>query len=335
MKAIVFDEPGSVEKLKQVENFPTPEPKPGELLVRVKACALNHLDIWVRNGIPAYGTTFPHIPGCDISGIVEKTGEEVVVNPVLSCGECEFCQSNRENLCKSFTIIGAGPNGGLAEYCAVPKKNLLPKPKNLSFEEAAAFPLVFVTSWHMLITRAELKRGQSVLVLGASSGIGTAAVQIAKQVGAFVIATAGSNDKLEKIKALGADELINHRTEDFQKRVKEITKGRGIDVVYEHIGPETWDKSIRSLVKGGRLVTCGATTGPTVQTDLRQIFSKELSVLGSVMGTRKELEEICRQMEKKTLKPIIDSVFPLKEAIAAQKKMESRNLFGKIVVKIE
>ncbi|MBI1909656.1 MAG: zinc-binding dehydrogenase [Deltaproteobacteria bacterium] len=343
MKAIIFDEPGGLEKLKYVEDFPTPEPKAGEVLLKVKASSLNHLDIWIRNGIAAYGTTFPHISGCDISGVIEKTaggashwkkGDEVLIYPGITCGICEACESGRENLCKGYTIIGAGTNGGFAEYCLVPAKNLFRKPKNLSFEEAAAFPLVTLTSWHMLKTRANLKKGQSVLVLGASSGIGTAAVQIAKAEGAFVIATAGSADKLERVKKLGADELIDHNKEDILERVKKITGGRGVDVVYEHIGPTTWDKSIKSLVKGGTLVTCGATTGPTVQTDLRYVYSRELSILGSLMGTRKELEALLPLIESGKIKTPIDSTFPLKEVAVAEKKLESRDFFGKIVVRV-
>ncbi|MDO8644451.1 MAG: zinc-binding dehydrogenase [bacterium] len=334
MKAIVFSEPGGIEKLKYVEDFPKPVPKKEEVLLAVKAASLNHLDIWIRNGIPSYGSVMPHISGCDIAGVVEGTGEEVIVSPGLSCGNCEFCQKGRENICKSFTIIGAGPNGGFAEYCVVPKKNLIPKPKNLSFEEAAAFPLTFLTAWHMLRTRAQLTKGQTVLILGASSGIGVAAVQIAKLTGATVIATAGSVEKLEKIKKLGADHLLNHREEAWDKKVKELTQGVGVDVVFEHIGPVTWEKSIKSIKKGGTLVTCGATTGPVAETDLRYLYSRELSIHGAIMGTKKELEEVTQHVARGNLKPVIDSVFPLKEIAAAQKKMESREFFGKIVISI-
>ena len=337
MKAVLFSEPGGAEKLQYTE-VPTPKPQTGEVLIRVKACALNHLDLWVRGGVTAYGTKLPHIGGCDTAGVVEeaaggfKKGDRVMVFPGLSCRKCPACLAGRDNLCTSYTIIGAGTDGGLAEFCAVPARNLIPLPEDISFEEAAAFMLVTLTSWHMLVTRAGLKTGETVLVLGASSGIGTAAVQIGRLMGCRVLATVGNDGKAAKVRGLGADEVINHAKEDIQKRVKELTGGRGVDVVFEHIGPATWDKSIKSLAKGGRLVTCGATTGPEVKTDLRYIFSRELSIFGSVMGPRAELLHLVGLLAAKKLRGVIDSTFPLKETRAAQEKMAGRIFFGKIVV---
>lgn len=344
MKAVIFSEPGGPEKL-QYTDVPTPAPKSGEALIRVRATALNHLDIWIRSGVAAYGTKLPHIGGCDISGTIEalnpgdttlpggfKKASRVMIFPGRSCWSCPACLSGRDNLCASYSIIGAGSDGGLAEYCVAPIRNLIPLPETISFEEAAAFSLVTLTSWHMLITRAQLKPKETVLVLGASSGIGTAAVQIGRLTGCRVLATVGSDDKKSKVKALGADEVINHTTEDFQKRVKELTAGRGVDVVFEHIGPTTWEQSIKSLVKGGRLVTCGATTGPEVKTDLRYVFSRELSIFGAVMGTRAEMMTLVDHLAAGRLKAVIDSKFPLAEARQAQEKMAGRNFFGKIVV---
>lgn len=340
MKAVVFHEHGGPDKL-SYEEVPVSKIAADEVLVKVKACSINHLDIWVRQGIPAYKTQLPHISGCDIAGIVEKVGEkvegirpgdEVVVAPGLSCFKCEYCLSGNDNICTSYKIIGAHTDGGFAEFAKAPAINIIPKPENLSFEEAAAYPLVFLTAWHMLITEAGLKPGQAVLVLGAGSGIGSAAIQIAKLAGAFVIATAGAEDKLKKARELGANEVINHEKEDFSKKAKEITGGRGVDIVFEHVGPATWDKSILSLAKNGTLVTCGATTGPEIRMDLRYVFSKQLSILGSIMGTRADLLEVTRLMSRGRLKPVIDSVYPLKEARTAQERMLERKNFGKIIV---
>lgn len=352
MKAIVFDKPGDLSVLQFKKDYPVPQPKSDEVLVRVKACSLNHLDLWVRNGVPAYGTVFPHISGCDIAGFVEdpngakgwKKGDEIVVSPGLSCGECETCHTGHENQCVKYTIIGAGPNGGFAELCAVPAKNLIRKPKNLSFEEAAAYPLVFVTAWHMLMTRGNLKKDQKVLILGGASGIGTAAIQIAKMRGAFVVATAstpalpeqgrGRPEKLAKLQNLGADAFINHATDNISKEIKTLTNGAGVDLVFEHIGPATWEHSIKSLKKGGVIVTCGATTGPKVETDLRYLFSRELSVHGCIMGTFAEFKAVTQKMEEGAFKPVVDSIFPLEKLSDAQVKMEARDVFGKIVIQI-
>lgn len=340
MKAVVFHEHGGPEKL-IYEDVPTPQPGDEEILLRVKACSINHVDIWVRQGIPAYKTTFPHISGCDVSGVVERVGrnvtgvqrgEKVFVAPGLSCFRCAYCLSGQDNMCISYKILGAHTHGGYAEYVTVPAINVLTMPNMLSFEEAASFPLAFLTAWHMLITRAGLTAGQEVLVLAAGSGVGTAAIQIAKLAGAWVIAAAGRDDKLEKAKVLGADEVIHYRREDFSDKVRDFTGGKGVDIVFEHVGPETWEKSLTSLAKNGKLVTCGATSGPEAKTDLRYIFSRQLSILGSMMGTRSELLEVTKLMEIGKLKPVIDSVYPLRDGRKAQERMLDRNNFGKLIL---
>jgi len=337
MKSVLFYEHGGPEKL-VYEDAPEPVAGEGQVVIQVKACALNHLDIWVRQGIPSYKLTLPHISGCDIAGIVHAVasivmGQKVFVSPGLSCWNCDACLSGRDNQCVTFRIIGAGIHGGYAEYVAVPAINCLPIPERLSFDEAAAFPLVYLTSWHMLISRARLAPGETALIHGVSSGIGSAALQIAKLIGATTIVTASQNENLDKAQRLGADHTINYTTTDVAKRVRELTNGRGVDVVFEHIGPSTWEQSVQSLVKGGRLVTCGATTGPQVTLDLRYIYSRELTVFGSYLGTRAELMTIARLMGSGKLSPVIGGTFPLREARLAQERMLQRQFFGKLVLK--
>lgn len=341
MKAVVLKQFGGPENLEYSE-FETPVPGRGEVLLKVRACALNHLDLWVRSGIPAYKIKPPHILGCDLSGEVAalgpevsavKAGERVAVSPGRSCLECSFCLGGHDNLCESYGIIGAdGGLGGYAEYVAVPARNLLPIPESLSFEEAAAFPLTFLTAWHMLITLAGLKPGQSVLVVGASSGVGTAAIQIAKLAGASVLAASTSEEKLKRAKTLGADEVIFLPKEDLFKKVVHLTGRRGVDVAFEHVGPETFEKSLKSLKKGGILVTCGATTGPGVSLDLRYVFSRELKICGARMGTLAEMRAVSSLVFEGRLKPVIDRTFPLKEAKAAHEYLASHRQFGKVLL---
>jgi NADPH:quinone reductase-like Zn-dependent oxidoreductase len=340
MKAIVLHEHGGIDKLKY-EDYPEPEPGPGEVKVRVKACALNHLDLWVRQGLPTVAIPLPHIPGSDVSGVAAAVGtgvrhvavgDEVVISPGVSCGHCEMCLSGQDNLCRYYAILGNTIDGGDAEYVKAPAVNILPKPKSLDFNEAAAVPLVFLTAYHMLVTRARLQPGEVVLVHAAGSGVGSAAVQVAKLWGARVIATAGTDAKLAKAKELGADDLINYSKQDFAEEVRRITGKKGVDVVVEHIGPETWEKSIIALARGGRLVTCGATTGPTARLDLRYLFSKHLAVLGSWMGTKAELIEVLKYFDSGRLHAVVDRVLPLKDAPLAHQLMMERAQFGKIVL---
>lgn len=342
MKAVVFHEHGGPEKL-TYEDRPEPPIKPDEVLVRVKACALNHLDIWVRQGIPAYRIALPHISGSDVAGQIERVGEavkglkvgqKVFVSPGLNCGACDQCKAGRDNLCPSFSVLGAKTDGGYAEFVSVPARNVIPIPGSLSFEQAAAFPLVTVTAWHMLVTLAGLKSGETALVMGAGSGVGSMAIQIAKCIGATVITTVGSEEKIEKALLIGADHVINHSTEHIGKRVSELTGGRGVDVVVEHIGPQVLDQCVKSLARGGRLVTCGATTGGEATIDLRYLFSRQLALLGSYMGTKAELLEAAKLVGEGRLKPVIDRVYPLREARTAQEQMLSRKFFGKIVLTI-
>ena len=342
MKAIVFQKHGGAEVL-QIIDVPDPEPRADEVLVRVRACALNHLDLWVRGGLPNVPIPLPHIPGSDVAGEIAKIGSEVttvrvgqkvVLAPGVSCGKCAACVSGQDNRCRQFTNLGYMIDGGCAEFVRAPEVNCLPYPENLSFEQAAAVPLVFQTAWHMLIARAELQPGEDVLVLGAGSGVGSAAIQIAKLFGARVIATAGSDEKLAKAREFGADHVINHKTQKIRDEVRRITSKRGVDIVFEHVGTATWDDSLASLALAGRLVTCGNTTGYDAKIDLRFLFSRQLSLLGSYMGVKSELHTVMKLIAAGRLKPVVDRAFPLAEAVAAHAYLESGQQFGKVVLKI-
>jgi 2-desacetyl-2-hydroxyethyl bacteriochlorophyllide A dehydrogenase len=314
---------------------------PHDVLVRVKACALNHLDIWVRQGIPAYKTPLPHVPGSDIAGVVEAVGEcvsgiargqRVFVSPGLSCWHCEQCVAGRDNLCPTYGLVGSKIHGGYAELVVVPARNVLSLPDTLSFVEGAAFPLVSVTAVHMLYGLADLKSGEDVLIIAAGSGVGCMAIQLAKTIGARVITTVGAADKSPKARQLGADDVIDHSHEPVAERVKELTHGRGVDVVIEHVGADVWDQGIRSLAKGGRLITCGATAGGEVMLNLRHLFSRQLTIRGSYMGTRAELTKAARFMEQGKMQAVIDRIYPLAQARAAQEHLLSRRFFGKILL---
>jgi len=340
MKAVRFHEHGGVENL-IYEEAPDPSIRGDEVLVRVRACALNHLDIWVRNGIPGVKIPLPHILGSDIAGEVAqvgdlvtrvKGGERVLIAPGFSCGQCLPCLSGRDNLCRQYTIIGYRTDGGYAEYVKIPEVNVIPIPGSLSFEEAAAIPLVFLTAWHMLVTRAGIRPGDEVLVIAAGSGVGSAAIQIAKLFGARVIATAGSDEKLAKAKALGADEVINHSTQDLAQEVRRLTDKRGVDIIFEHVGSVVWERCLVSLAHGGRLVTCGATSGYEGRTDIRYLFSRQLSLLGSYMGSKGELLELLRFFPQGRLRAVVDRTLPLQEAREAHRLMEERRHFGKLVL---
>ena len=343
MKAILFDRHGGPEVLRLAE-VPEPEPRPGEVLVRVRACALNHLDLWVRGGLPGVPIPLPHIPGSDIAGTVEKIGpgvttvqpgRKVLLAPGVTCGKCAACLAGRDNYCPQFTNLGYLIDGGCAEFVRCPEVNCFPYPDNLSFEQAAAVPLVFQTAWHMLLTRARLEPAETVLVLGAGSGVGSAAVQIAKFYGCRVIATAGSDAKLAKARELGADEGIHHRTQKIKDEVRRLTGKRGVDVVFEHTGTATWDDSVASLARGGRLVTCGATTGFDAKIDLRFLFSRQLSILGSYMGSKSEFSTVLKLVAAGRLKPVLDRTFPLSECRLAHEYLEAGAQFGKVVLAVD
>ena len=340
MKAAVFYKHGGPEVL-QYEDTIDPVVGPGQVRIRVKACALNRLDIWIRQGVPAFSVPLPHIGGCDVSGIVERSGPDVVGNtpgdrvfvaPGLSCWRCEFCLSGRDNLCVSYRILGAQVNGGMAELVTVPAVNVVPIPGSLTFEQAAAFPLTALTAWHMLFGLGKLQPAEDVLVLGAGSGVGSMAIQMARAAGARVFTTVGSDEKVGRAKDLGADDVIIHSKENVADRVKSFTAGRGVDMIIEHIGPATWDQSMLSLAKGGRLITCGATTGPTVTIELRHVYMRQATINGSMMGTRAELLNVAKWMASGRIQSTIDSIMPLKEVRAAEERMTDRKLFGKIVL---
>lgn len=341
MKAVRFHKHGGTDVL-TYEDAPNPQkPGPGEVLVRVKAASVNHLDVWVRSGLLGIPIPFPHVPGSDAAGLVEevgsgvttvKAGDPVVVSPGLSCFKCTACLAGDDNLCDTYALLGVFKDGTYAECVTLPELNVLPKPAGISYEEASAYPLVFLTAWHMLITRARLKPGDDVLVLGAGSGVGSAAVQVGKLTGARVITTVGSEEKRAKAAEIGADHVVNHSTENVEAVVKKITDGRGVDVVFEHVGPATWPTSMKVLAKKGRIVTCGQTTGPTVSIELRFLFMRKLEILGSMMGTRTELVRITKLIAERKLKPVIDSIHPLKDAGKAQDLMEQRKFFGKLVL---
>jgi NADPH:quinone reductase-like Zn-dependent oxidoreductase len=343
MKAIIFSEHGGPEVLRYSE-VREPEIGANEVLVRVRACALNHLDLWVRRGMPGITIPMPHIPGSDIAGEVARVrekvsgvqpGERVLLSPGISCGHCVYCLRGDDNLCRQYTLFGYRVNGGYSEYVASPAVNVIPMPPNLGFEEAAAVPLVFLTAWHMLITRAQLKPDETVLVLGAGSGVGSAAIQIAKTAGARVIATAGSELKLQKARELGADETFLHSIEHWSREVKRLTDRRGVDLVFEHVGEATWQESLASLAPGGRLVTCGATTGYGGKIDLRYLFTRHISILGSYMGSKAELYPVLDLVKRGLVKPVIDTVMPLTKAREAHERLEKREQFGKIVLRVE
>lgn len=340
MKAVMIHQHGGPEVLKY-EDVAEPPIKATECLIRVRACALNHLDLFIRAGIPGLKYPFPHVLGSDISGEVVRVGElcerikpgmRVLLSPGLSCRQCAMCVSGRDNQCRKYMLFGNGTHGGNREYMAAPEYAVLPIPDSLSFEQAAAAPLVFLTAWHMLFSRARLEAGEDVLVLAASSGVGMAAIQIAKLFRCRVIATAGGQEKMAKAKELGADLVVDHYQQDISAEVKKFTERRGADVVVEHVGQATWAKSLESLAPAGRLVTCGATTGYDVKVDLRFLFSKQQSLLGSYMGTLGELHRVLKFIFRGDLKPVIDRVYPLSEIAAAHEHLESKQQFGKVVV---
>lgn len=340
MKAVIFKQHGGPEVLEYTE-VPDPTIKSTEVLVQVKACALNHLDVWTRGGLPGIKIPLPHILGNDIAGVVRQVGElvswiragdEVMLHPGVSCGHCEECLGGKDNLCSAYDILGYGRDGGYAELVAAPAVNVIPKPAKLTWEEASALPLVTVTAWHMLVTRAAVQPGETVLVHAAGSGVGSSGIQIAKLRGARVIATASSDEKLAKARELGADEVVNYSSEDWPKEVKRLTNKKGVDVVFEHTGAATWPGSISSLKTGGRLVTCGATSGFAAQTDLRQVFYRHLTILGSFMGSKAELLEAMKFVESGKIRAVIDRTLPLAEAKQAHELMEDRSQFGKLVL---
>jgi NADPH:quinone reductase-like Zn-dependent oxidoreductase len=338
MKAIRIHEFGGPEVLRY-EDVAEPELRKDQVLVRIRACAMNHLDLWVRKGLP--GIKLPHILGSDIAGEIAAVGEyvtgcepgqRVLVAPMHFCNHCAQCVAGLQNQCPEFTVLGNLVDGGNCERIAVSPAAVIPIPDRLDFFEAASVPLVFLTAWHMLVTRAGIRQGQSVLVLGGGSGVGSAAIQIAKLFHARVIATAGDDAKLEKAKGLGADYGVDHYKQKISEEVRRITDKQGVDIVFEHVGTATWDESMKSLKPGGVIVTCGATTGSHAAFDLRFLFARQLSFLGSYMGTMGELHEVLSHIFAGRLQPVIDRTFALKDTRAAHEYMEKGRMFGKIVL---
>lgn len=339
MNAVVLYEHGGTEVLRYEER-PDPTPGAGEVRVRVGACALNRLDLWVRRGLPHLKLRYPFLLGSDVAGTVDglgagvrgvRDGDEVVLNPGVSCGRCRACLSGRDNLCPEYGILGETRDGGYADFIVVPAQNLLPAPVRLSVAERATLPLTFLTAWQMLVGKARLQPGETVLIHAAGSGVGSAAVQIARLHGAEVIATASSDDKLARARSLGAQHTVKSDA-DLVAAVKAITGKRGVDVVFEHTGAATWAQSILACARGGRIVTCGSTSGFDAHTDLRHVFFRQLQIFGSTMGPKGDLFAVLDHVAAGRLQPVLDRTYPLREAAAAHQRLEDRAQFGKIVL---
>jgi NADPH:quinone reductase-like Zn-dependent oxidoreductase len=337
VKAVRIHQHGGPEVLR-LEEIPPPRPAPGQVLVRIRAASVNHLDLFVRRGMPGIPVEFPRILGSDAAGeVLEdgggwKAGDRVLVNPGSSCGRCRFCVGGDPSMCPQYRILGEHLDGTYTQQIALPPEQLLPLPEGLSFEQGAALPLVFMTAWRMLVSRGRLRPGEVVVVLGAGSGVGSACVQIARMAGCRVIATASSPEKRDKALALGADEVLDSRSPELARQVRRLTGGGGADVVVDYVGKDTWPSSLKALRNGGRLLTCGATTGYDAQTDLRHIFYRQLEVIGSTMGSSKDLSEVLEGVRRGLLRPVVDRVLPLEEAAEAHRLLAERRVFGKIVL---
>ena len=342
-EAVVLRAHGGPEVLVR-ETIDVADPGPREARVRVRAVAVNHIDVWVRRGLPHLKLAYPHRLGADMVGEVEalgpgargaRVGDKVVIAPATSCGVCELCLSGRDNLCRQYAIFGEHTQGGYARHLVVPDANLLPYPGALPFVEVAAVPLVFLTAWQMVVDKARVRPGQTVLVHAAGSGVSSAAIQIAKLFGARVVAATGSGRKVERARSLGADEVIDCGTHDFVVEVKRLTNKRGADVVIEHVGGETMAKSVLATASGGRIVTCGATAGFEATIDLRHVFFRQIEILGSTMGSRGSLFGILERVKEGTLRPVVDRVLPLWDAREAHRVIEAREAFGKVVLSVD
>ena len=331
MKAVRVATPGGLEALR-VEDVPDPVPPPGWLTLEVKAASVNHLDLWVRRGLPI--STYPITLGSDAAGVVRETGERALLNPALSCGGCEFCAAGDKSMCRDYAIFGEHRDGAQAGLVVAPRASLIPIPDDLSFEDAAAAPLVYLTAWRMLITRGRLRAGEDLLLWGAAAGVGTACVQLAKLAGARVIATASTDAKAARVAALGADVVLNSAREDVVARIRELTGKRGVDVVVDYVGKDTWARSLQCLRRGGRLLTCGATSGHDPVEDLRHVFYRQLEIIGSTMGSDRELRDVLGLLFKMRIRPVVDVVLPLADVREAHRRIESRSACGKIVLKV-
>ncbi len=340
MHAVRYHRFGGLEELRY-EEAPTPRPGPGEVMVRVGACGVNRVDILSREGQTPFKTPLPHVSGSDVAGVVVESGEgvegidlgrRVVILPTLSCGTCGMCRVGEDNMCLRGGIFGVMCHGGYAEYTLAPARNIVPLPEGLGVVETAAIAIVGATAWHMLVSRARLRQSEDLLIVAAGSGIGAMGVQIGKLSGARVIATAGSPEKLEKVKALGADFVVDHSRPGWSQEVRRVTERRGVDVVFEHVGAATWEESLACLTRNGRLVTCGGHTGFKVGIDLWHLFVKQITLIGSFAGTRQDLLDVLTVASRGLLRPVLHSVLPLAEAAEAQRLMEHRGIFGKVVL---
>lgn len=351
MKAWTISHHGGLDQLQWIEK-PIPNASADQVRLRVRAVGLNHLDIWVRKGVPGHHFPLPMTPGCDIVGDIDawgpkvspairrnfKKGDSVIVNPILSCGKCPACKNNHPTLCKDFGLIGETCDGGCAEYCVVPAKNLFRRPKKISEEVAAALPIAFITAWQMVHVKGAVRAKDLVLIHAAGSGVSSAAIQMALQAKAYVIATVGSDFKLEKAKRLGAHYVLNHSSPDFAQEVKFIAKSlgkRGVDLAIDHLGGDTFTAALRLLNWGGKLIFCGATVDSSVRIDLKAVFFKNLSILGSTMGSGSDLKNVIRETEKKKLNPLIDRIFPASKLREAHEYLESRKAFGKVIMRMD
>jgi NADPH:quinone reductase-like Zn-dependent oxidoreductase len=332
---------GGIEQLFYEEADEPKITEPNEVVVKLKAAAINHIDIWNRMGATGVVIPMPHILGGDGAGTIAEIGRSVVnvrigdavcLYPPTGCRQCEFCLTDRDFMCIRLRVIGERLEGTYAEYVKLPAENCFPIPAEYCFEEAAAFPLVFITLWRMLVTNAKLNPGDTMLIIGIGGGVASASLQVAKRLGAQVIVTSGNDEKLARAQALGADHGINHRREDFVKIVRTLTKDRGVDVVLDCVAGEVWQKSLASLATGGRLVTCGATAGALPNDNIAAIFSKQLKIYGSTLGSREEFRQLISFLNVSKIKPIIDKIFPLKDGAAAQKYVEDAKQFGKVVL---
>jgi NADPH:quinone reductase-like Zn-dependent oxidoreductase len=341
MHCVVIREHGPLDRLLHEER-PIPVPGPGEARISVRAAGLNHLDLWVRRGIPGVRYPLPIVPGCDAAGVVDalgpgpttlEVGDAVLLAPGSGCGSCARCTSGDDQLCRGYGIFGESRDGTCADFMVAPFRNFLPKPATLSFEEAASLGLTFLTAWHMVVARARLQSHETILIHAAGSGVSVAAIQIARRIGARILATARGAEKLARARELGAHETIDYGQKDFQDEVKKITAKRGVDVVVDHVGQETLDKSLRCLAKGGRLVTCGGTSGPKLETDVRLVFFKGLSILGSTMGSLGELHVVLEHFERGDFKPVVDRVLPMRDVAEGHRILEERRVQGKVVLR--
>ncbi len=341
MKAVRFHEHGGREVLR-FEEAPDPTPDATEVLLRVKAVALNHLDVWLRKGLPGMTIPLPKIGGCDIAGEVAAVGslcsrvavgQRILVSPGISCGQCAACLRGDDNLCRQFKVVGGyAMDGGCADFVCIPEVNCIPLPDNLDFPSAAAVPVAFVTAWNMLVRQARLSAGEDLLVTGAGSGVGTAAIQIAKLFGARVFAVAGTDEKLARAKTLGADDGINYTRRDLAREIRRLTGKRGVDVVFEHVGGATWEQLIPNIATGGRLVTCGATAGYEGKVDIRYLFSKSIAILGVFLGTKADMLTVVDHLARGALRPVVDRTLPLADCAEGHRLLEERAVFGKVVL---